>query len=190
MVNAIYPLDKYKKCKKFLIRDEVGVVMAETTTFSLFQFAFWPSTRDHLTQTLKSTYRLEMVPKIGGLFQEKKYVLIAIDPLKFWLVFFQADISLPEMNPDIAVHLDLSHSKSLIRISGPHGERLLNQFLPVDLRETNFSQDKVVSSAIHHVGVHLWRKRDSFNILIPRSFVASIWQLLEESAMQYGLKVI
>jgi len=39
----------------------------------------------------------------------------------------------------------------------------------------------------HQVGVTLWREEKQFNILIPRSSAQSLWELLYESARQYGV---
>jgi heterotetrameric sarcosine oxidase gamma subunit len=85
--------------------------------------------------------------------------------------------------------LDLSQSRVWLRLSGPSAAGFLNHHLPLDLRDSQFTQRRVACSAIHHVGVTLWRDLASFNLLIPRSFAVSIFQLLTDSACQYGVEI-
>ena len=81
---------------------------------------------------------------------------------------------------------DLSFSRICINISGDRASNLLNHFLPLDLRESHFSFGSSASSAIHHVGVTLWKKESGYDVFVPRSFAVSIWELLFETSLQYG----
>ncbi len=85
--------------------------------------------------------------------------------------------------------LEITQSRVWIKVSGSHAETLLNHFLPLDLREGAFPVGHVASSALHHVGVILWRTENCYNLFIPRSFAVSLWEMLCESAEQYGLEV-
>jgi heterotetrameric sarcosine oxidase gamma subunit len=96
---------------------------------------------------------------------------------------------LPDIDRQFGTVLDLSHSRTWLRLSGDKAPRLLNHFLPIDLRESAFATGAVASTALHHVGVTLWREAGSYSLLIPRSFALSLWELVTETAQQYGVTV-
>ena len=77
-----------------------------------------------------------------------------------------------------------------MRIEGPNAKDLLNRFLPIDLRDHAFADGAVASTAFHHVGVTLMRTGDAYELFIPRGFALSLWEMLVESAEQFGLEVV
>ena len=78
----------------------------------------------------------------------------------------------------------------LIKISGEKVRLLLNRHLPLDLRDNIFPINSSASSAIHHVSVKLFRiNKNDYNLLIPRGFALSIWEILLESASQFGFEI-
>ena len=75
-------------------------------------------------------------------------------------------------------------------ISGPEASVCLNRLLPIDLREDRFVVNQVASGGIHHVGVTLWRNESGYELFIPRGFAQSLWEILIETAEQFGLEII
>ena len=65
-----------------------------------------------------------------------------------------------------------------------------NRHLPLDLRPASFPVGSVASTAFHHVGVTLWRSDDGFELFLPRGFALSLWEMLLESAAQFGGEVV
>jgi heterotetrameric sarcosine oxidase gamma subunit len=59
---------------------------------------------------------------------------------------------------------------------------LLSRFVTVDLRPVHFAVDALALTPLHKVGVLLWKRSDGIDILTPRSFAASLWDLLSETA--------
>ncbi|NBW04798.1 MAG: hypothetical protein EBR92_02570 [Alphaproteobacteria bacterium] len=115
--------------------------------------------------------------------------LLRVEPLKWWLVS-PAPVATPlSVASGVGAVLDILDARCWITVTGPRAATLLGHCLPLDLRPAAFADDAVVSSAIHHVGVTLWRADDGFNLLVPRSYAASLWQLLFRLAQQYGVDV-
>ena len=108
-----------------------------------------------------------------------------IEPLKWWLLC--SDI--PLLSTEESTTLDLSHSFTQIEIIGEKAEVFLNRHLPIDLRKKNFSINSIASSAIHHVSVKLWYSERGYNLFIPRGFSLSIWELLLQTASQFGYEI-
>jgi sarcosine oxidase gamma subunit len=48
----------------------------------------------------------------------------------------------------------------------------------------------VAATAFHHVGVTLWRSEAGYELFLPRGFALSLWELLYESAQQFGVEVV
>ena len=96
----------------------------------------------------------------------------------------------PQLDPETGCSLDLSHSRTHVRISGPQAAEFLNRHLSLDLREKSFPVGSVASSAIHHVGVSLWRSKEGYELFIPRGFALTLWEGFIESAGQFGLAVV
>jgi len=110
--------------------------------------------------------------------------MLRIEPMKWWLVGVEA----PAFDAAQAVTLDLSHSRTQVRVSGDDAAEFLNRHFPLDLREASFPVGSVASSATHHVGVTLWRSADGYELFIPRGFALSLWEGFVESAAQFGLE--
>ena len=111
---------------------------------------------------------------------------LRIEPLKWWLY----GVAAPEIEAEQGSMLDISHSRTQIRVTGPEAVTFLNRHLSLDLREKSFPAGSVASSVIHHVGVTLWRSEQGYELFMPRGFALSLWQGLVESATQFGLEVV
>jgi len=188
MVNAISPLQPLRGAGQFGASGKRGVTIKEVTGFGLLQFSAWGGT---LAQTGTEAARVAgcgEAPEPGRVVSGFNGILMRVEPLKWWLVT-PADSSHPK--PELAAEegavLDMQDARCWLRITGDKTETLLNHFLPLNLRPSVFFDGAVASTAFHHVGVTLWRDADGLNLLLPRSSALSLWQLLSESAHQYGL---
>jgi len=115
--------------------------------------------------------------------------ILRIEPLKWWLIS-DVDLVKPDLQAEMGAVLDISQSRVWLRFTGPKASQLLNHVLPIDLSDAAFPDGVVASSVFHHVGVTLWREGANFNLILPRSFAASLSEILIESASQYGLEVV
>ena len=109
-----------------------------------------------------------------------------MEPLKLWL--FNKEI---EVSEQIATTLDISHAFTGIEIKGDNSSLFLNRHLPIDLRASNFPDLSSASTAIHHVSVKLFKiTSNNYCLYIPRGFALSIWEILLETADQFGYEVL
>ncbi len=162
-----------------------GVVMHEVPDLQLWQLAAWPESLTVAANKLAQSTGVGSVPGFASAAGNETVALLRTEPLKFWVY----GAAVEGANPDESVVLDISHSRTQIRISGPQATTLLNGYLPLDLREGSFPVNSVASTAFHHVGVTLWRSPAGYELFLPRGFALSLWELLLESSMQYGLMV-
>lgn len=165
--------------------DGPGIVLTLLRDLTLFQVAAWPDTLGEAGEEVRSAAGVDAMPGPGTSATAGRNSVLRIEPLKWWIIGAEA----PALASTIGATLDLSHSRTRVRVSGPDAAALLNRFLPLDLRESAFPEGAVASSALHHVGVTLWRNADGYELFIPRGFALSCWEVLEESARQFGLEV-
>jgi heterotetrameric sarcosine oxidase gamma subunit len=91
-------------------------------------------------------------------------------------------VAAPSLAPEIGAVLDLSHARTVIHIDASTAVPLLSRFVTVDLRPEHFDVGRLAMTPLHRVSVVLWRRADGIDILAPRSFAASLWDLLAETA--------
>ena len=164
---------------------ESGVVIREVSDLNLWQLAAWPETLPAAAENLATASGVGSVPGFGCAVGTESLALLRIEPLKLWVYGFSASSN----GSDESVVLDLSHSRTQLRITGEYATTLLNGYLPIDLRDAAFPVNSVASTAFHHVGVTLWRSPAGYELFMPRGFALSLWELLQESALQYGLVI-
>ena len=186
MVDRVSALAGHNTKAHFGAPGNPGVTLHDMTDLVLHQVAAWPETIDEVGNITAESVGAESAPGPGLASVGSSGTLLRIEPLKWWVYAGQA----PQLDPEIGCTLDLSHSRTHVRISGPQAAEFLNRHLPLDLREQSFPVGAVASSAIHHVGVSLWRSDEGYELFIPRGFALTLWEGFIESAEQFGLAVV
>lgn len=162
-----------------------GIVLENIEGLVLYQAAGWADTMGMVGVQIAKVAKAVSAPGPGQAVVGKRGVLLRVEPMKWWLI----GVAAPEVSPEHGTTLDLSHSRTQIRISGPHAGEFLNRFLPLDLREKAFPQGSVASSVIHHVGVTLWHANGHYDLFVPRGFALFVWEGLVDVARQFGLEI-
>jgi len=119
---------------------------------------------------------------------ESPPALLRIEPLKWWLI--GTPVAPLNLTVEHGTTVDLSHSRTRIRITGARAAEFLNRHLPLDLREASFPVAAVAASQLHHVGVTLWRSARGYDLFIPRGYALSVWQVLLQTAAQFNAAVL
>ncbi|WP_052249168.1 sarcosine oxidase subunit gamma [Leisingera sp. ANG-Vp] len=165
-----------------------GVTLSLLTGVALTQIAAWPEALADAGTAAAGAAGCGAAPGPGRAEQGTAGTLVRVEPLKWWLLQSAGHLPAAVQPGNAGTVLDLSSARTLVQVSGPQAETLLNHFLPLDLRPAAFPEGSAASTAFHHTGVTLWRTGPAFILALPRSFAASLWELLAGSALQYGLK--
>ena len=104
-----------------------------------------------------------------------------VEPLKWWLLGPPVDV-----DSSLASVLDLSHAYCCLSLRGPSVTDLLSRHLALDLRD---AERFVASTVMHHTGVTLQVETDDCYLYLPRGFSRSLYEILFESALQFGIEV-
>ena len=161
------------------------VTLSEVRNLVLWQLAVWPDTLAGTAGSVAGTLGIDAIPGFGVSATSGNVSMLRIEPCKFWVI----GTVLTELDASDGVIVDLSHSRTHLRITGSKARVVLNSFLPLDLRDRSFPVGAVASTAFHHVGVTLWRTEQGYELLVPRGFAVSLWELLAEASRQYGLAI-
>ena len=165
---------------------EAGVILSEVSGLVLHQLAAWPDTLDQVGFMGAQACVVDKAPGPGQATVGSRGALLRIEPLKWWCCGSQ----LPELAAEDGTTLDLSHSRIHLRVRGQAAQACLNRLVPVDLRPNGCPLDSVMSTAFHHVGITLWHSKDGFELFVPRGFVLSLWEVLTDTATQFGAEVV
>ncbi len=85
---------------------------------------------------------------------------------------------------------DQSDGYAALRLEGPAALDVLAKGVFLDLHDSVFPPGSAAGVVIAHIGAILWRREAAiFEVRVFRSFAASFWQWVEESAAEYGLAV-
>ena len=83
--------------------------------------------------------------------------------------------------------LDQSDGQVAIGMTGGSVRATLAKGTAVDLNPESFRVDEAAPTLIGHIPAHLTRTgADDFEILVPRSYAASLWDSLGEMAAEFG----
>lgn len=166
--------------------ETAGVCLAEVPSLKLYQVAAWANSIDVVGAQVAKAVGCERAPGPCEAAAVGTVAALRIEPLKWWLYGVEASA----VDAEQGAILDISHSRTHIRISGPDATTLLNRHLSLDLREHSFPIGSVASTMIHHVGVTLWRADTGYELFIPRGFALSLWEGIVDSAKQFGVEII
>lgn len=165
---------------------EAGVILQDRVGLELHQIAAWPATLDAVGSLAAGAAGADLAPGPLQATVGSQGTLLRIEPLKWWLFGTRA----PEVDPEQGNTLDVSHSRTHIRVTGKKATDFLNRHFPIDFRESSFPVGSVASTFTHHVGVTIWRSDEGYELFIPRGFALTLWEGFLESAEQFGLDVI
>jgi len=179
-------LETLYKVGKNSTHEKNSLTFKEIKNLEITQIACWPEKLKELNNLLVKNLNINNTPTFNKGIVFENNSLWRMEPLKWWL--FNRGI---EISEEIATTLDMSHAFTGIEIKGDSSKLFLNRHVPIDLRNKNFPDLSSASTAIHHVSVKLFKiSSNNYYLYIPRGFALSIWEILLETADQFGYEVL
>ncbi len=166
--------------------ENATVALEEQPALALFQLAAWPQSAEAFAKRTAQWLGLPKPPRPGQSVAANDVALLRVAPLRWW----QLGGSMPVPEPEQAMALDLSHAFAHLRVSGADAAVLLNRHLPVNLADGAFPEGAVASTSLHHVGVTVWRSPRGLELFLPRGYAQSLYEVLLESAAQFGVQPV
>jgi len=92
--------------------------------------------------------------------------------------------------------VDVSESRTIVRLSGENARDTLSKGCSIDLHPREFHQGQVVNSLLAQAHVTLHQISDdedangtAYDVFVHRSFAEYLWSWLEDSTREYGLLI-
>ena len=168
------------------VDEKITLSFKEIRNLDLKQIAAWPSTIESVDLKLASIINVKNAPGFNKVLSANNTHILRIEPLKWWII----EGGNVEIGSSEGAILDLSNAFTSIEIKGDNAKFFLNRHLPLDLRDNSFPINFIASSAIHHVSVKIWRTDKGYRLFVPRGFALSIWEILLETASQFGYEIL
>jgi sarcosine oxidase subunit gamma len=174
------------------IDETPGVVLVERRPSAIVQISGAPDGED-FAQAL-GFLELESLPVSCRACQGKQATLLWNGPGR-WLAV-SADAPPARFVNDLrgalqgtnATVTDLSHARTVLRITGPRACEVLLQGCPLDLEL--FGENDCAASLLGHLSVQLHGLGDGgFDVYVFRSFAVALWEWLSDASLEYGLEV-
>ena len=186
MVNRVSALATNYKIGSIKVNEKITLSFHEIRDLDIKQIAAWSTTIENVDLKLAHILNSIKAPGFNQVLSNNNQHLLRIEPLKWWIIG-GGNI---EIESEEGTIVDLSHAFTSIEIKGENAKNFFNRHLPLDLRDKSFPINTIASSAIHHVSVKIWRTNQGYRLFIPRGFALSIWEILLETASQFGYEVI
>ena len=175
-------------------KKEIGVVLAERSPLSIVHISGKPNDLTFVGGVKKVCGCV--LPQTSGTFLSSgKLSLIWIAPAR-WLVVTH------DMGPNVlenrlrdncgefASVTDVSHGRTVIRISGENSRQVLMKGAPLDFHPKIFKRGQSASTSISQCGVLLTCLDDNeFDLYVLRGFGQHMWEWVCDAATEYGYKV-
>ncbi len=190
MVERASALEGHNAPRQFGLigRGGPGIRLRERPLASLWLIAAWPERLAETGAAAAKAAGVDTAPGPGACVTGTGGTLLRAEPLK-WLLISEDEIARPALDAADGTVLELSHARTVIHVSGPDALDLMARMVPLDLRPAAFPEGSVANTGLHHVGVTIVARDGGFDIFVLRSFGLAVWEILIESAAQFGAEI-
>ncbi len=171
----------------------IGVALAEVAPGSIVQLAAWRGQESALIAIIRDAAGLALPDGAGGGVATHTKAAFGFAPGKF-LVSDQEDGLAGALAKAVASQTgtvtDLSHGRTVLRVSGPKSEWVLAKFFAVDFSLPAFPLGAGLSTVHNDIFAQIQRTgADQFDIYVFRSFARSFWRSLCHASEEVGYEV-
>lgn len=157
------------------------IIISECRHMQITQLSFFADQQKALARYLTSL-NANAIPHFSKSDAAGDLQIARIEMSKLWIIG-ALDI---EQVPAEYYPLDLSSSRSVLRLSGPRIDDLMARLCAVDFRDDtrNF-----FGTSIHHCAVHIHKFERGYDIYMPRSFGESLGDYIIDISRQYHVQM-
>lgn len=174
-----------------------AVTVCERLDRNLVQVSGWPESFNAVCQTLQGIFATPMPADGLKAVSNGDRSVFRVGPERLWLtgkagdpVFGKIDELVPG---DQSVVTEISHSRTILRLSGAASPTVLNRGLPINLDDKVFPPGSFAQSVIHHIPVLVHRidarGGPTFDVYVTREYAVTFWEWLIEAAEPLGGRV-
>lgn len=176
------------------VTDNSSVTLAERRDLTMLQIAAIGNADAVLTTAAGAGLVLPAAPNTTA--SRNGVTALWLGPGRWLAVTSQAEPAalgrrLDEAVAGRAAVFDVSHARTVIRVSGPAARALLAKGCRLDLHPRVFCAGACAQTNIGHFTVllHGVDDRPTVDLYVARSYAASFWEWLAEAAAEFGCRV-
>ncbi|MBX3530892.1 MAG: sarcosine oxidase subunit gamma [Rhizobiaceae bacterium] len=171
-----------------------GFRLLELKPGSVVEVVAWPGSEATALAAISAVTGLALADTPGSGVATKTRSAFGFAPRK-WLVIDQAEGTGAQLEAAMTSAAgsvtDLSHGRTVIRVSGPRVEWVLAKLFAIDFALAAFPMSAGRATAHHEVFAQIQRSGEQqFDIVVFRSFARSFWKTLCHLAEEVGCEVV
>ena len=169
------------------------VTLSEVRRRRIVQAAGWPNTFEAVARRLAEAAGGTVPHKFGMAAVADTVTAVWVGADRLW--FTADDPTLMTrfagtFTDEEVVFLDISDSRTILRIKGTRSRSVLAKGFAIDLHPDVFAVQAIAHTMVENTGVLLHRVGpEAFEIYVPRSYAVNIWHWLTASAIEFGYEV-
>jgi len=167
-----------------------GATLAELRPAAIALVAAWPDTAEDTGKMIGELFG-EAPGPVGTFVENDPVTMITTAPGRTVLISESDDLAsalstaLPASQAAVT---DLSHARTMLRLTGDTAAEILGKGLAIDLHTSVFAPGRAAQSVIHHMDVLVIRREDEvFDLLVFRSFGLSLAEWLIDAGLEFDI---
>lgn len=190
--KAASPLDGHRTIGQFgNLKNGAGVTLTERNSVAIVDVAAWP---DGSTKTINA------IKRVTGLGVSKTSDDVGNEAQAFqhaphrWTVIGVDDTLPAQLTKSVGTSgtvVDLSHGRTIIRISGNEAEWVLAKLFAIDFAASAFPVGKGLATKHHEILAQIQRVDETvFDVIIFRSYARAFWHTMTRASEEVGYSVV
>jgi methylglutamate dehydrogenase subunit D len=173
-----------------------GVTLSERTGFALFVISAGAGQAKGVAAKVQSVAGLDLSGGLEGV-SKGGLTLIGTAPCQWFAVAEDKDAVAPLAKlaaalKGLAMIVDQSDGKAILRISGPRARDTLAKGCSLDLHPRVFKPGSAATTPVALIDCVIWQvdETPTYDLAVPTSYAESFWSWLTASAGEYGYTVL
>ncbi len=175
------------------VRGQRTLRISEVRGWGLAQIAVFGGREVEFGHALRPLVDADLPSAVGMQIAGKRAKIFRTTQNQYWVVTtdapLMAELALG-VPPAVGTVTALSHSRVRLAVEGPAVRTLLAKGIAIDLHSTVFRVGHFAQTGLQHTGILIERSgADRYELFLPRTFAASIWDWLVDAALPLGYDV-
>jgi len=170
-----------------------GVTLSEVRGRAIVQAAGWPDTFEAVSKRLAAAAGGTPPETFGIASVADTVTVLWAGAERLWFTADDYDLMSRFdgcVSDEEAMLLELTDSRTILRIKGNMARQVLAKGVAVDLHTSVFPVQAIAHTMVEHAGVLVHRAGpETFELYVPRSYAANLWHWLTVSSAEFGYKV-
>jgi len=167
-----------------------SAMLAELRLPGIVQVTAWPDTAEDAGKAIGELFGKAPGP-VGAAVEHGPVTVITVAPGRYILASEDdalASALSAALPASEAAVTDLSHARTMLRLSGEAAVDILGKGLAIDLHESVFPAGRAAQSVIHHIDVLIIRREDeAFDLVVFRGFGLSLAEWLLDAGLEFDI---